>query len=407
LLNSFNKAYEKVKTEKQKNLASRSALEDEFNFTISEKEPVKILEMDNKSYYNILIERAVVDSTYFENLFLIIDNSVAVEDVSAYIVKYTPSTISHNTTHHSFNFQGDIKVNPLVQRMTYNCYTVCVTICHDLVQNSEYSEPHVLGIYCTGNNTTEECSTECKWTNDGGSSSDEDASTGQSDTGFGTNTSGGGSSSAGNASSPPNDCGVCNPHLPVVPVKDLPEEEDFGPPCPGDPIKSPTICPSSIGNKAGGTYGCTRNNPEKTCEGYIGKKKHGGLDIQGKVNDHVYNMHSGKVISFRNTFGNVEYKKDSLGNFVEIESVVNGQVIRIKYCHLANVPQYGIGQIINQGIMIGDIGRSGNAGDPNVKTHLHLQTKQKNGTIWQPSNPINYLNTTFNSNFMPLTTNCN
>ena len=93
LLNSFNNAYEKVKTEKQKNLASRSALEDEFDFTVSEKHLVKIYEVDEKTYYNIFIKREAVDSTYFENL-LLINEKINGENVpTGYILKDRKSVV--------------------------------------------------------------------------------------------------------------------------------------------------------------------------------------------------------------------------------------------------------------------------------------------------------------------------
>ena len=294
LLNSFNNAYEKVKTEKQKNLASRSALEDEYNFTVSEKHLVKIYEVDEKTYYNIFIKREAVDATYFENL-LLINEKINGENVpTGYILKYkTPvKEAAVMIEQHEF---FETTSTPLFGRTIIYCHVVCYPICCEL--GGGYTKPHVSNssLCVTSYNL---CVEVCQDYDVGGGSDSESGSGaegGSSDGGGGGGSSSGGGN--GSAPPPPDDCGTCNPPPPLIlPV--LPEDEDFGPPCPGDPIKSPTICPSSIGNIAGGTYGCTRNNPEKTCEGYIGKKKHGGLDIQGKVNDHVYNMHSGKVISY-------------------------------------------------------------------------------------------------------------
>ena len=74
-LESFKTSYDKVAYVKQKNLASRSALEDEFNFTIVEDRDVNVIEKEGFKYYNILIERSVKDSLFLENLVLKVDET--------------------------------------------------------------------------------------------------------------------------------------------------------------------------------------------------------------------------------------------------------------------------------------------------------------------------------------------
>ncbi|WP_284650840.1 M23 family metallopeptidase [Flavobacterium terrisoli] len=192
----------------------------------------------------------------------------------------------------------------------------------------------------------------------------------------------------------------CNPDG-VIGVID-PEET----PCAGDPVKDPKICPSSPSNPAGGTYGCTRNDPNRTCDGYVGKKKHGGVDIQGNLNDKVYSMYGGKIVNIRKTMGATQYQANSLGNYIEVESVVNGQTIRIKYCHLGNV-NFEEEDIIPQGTNIGTIGRSGNAAAKGVTTHLHIQSTVKIGSTYQASNPIDLFTTTFNEVTFEPETDCN
>lgn len=177
-------------------------------------------------------------------------------------------------------------------------------------------------------------------------------------------------------------------------------------PCPGDPLKKPKICPSSPTNQEGGTYGCTRKDPNRTCDGYVGKKRHNGLDLSGNVNDKVYNMYSGTVVSMRNNMGTTEYRANSLGNYIEIESVVNGETIRIKYCHMGNI-NVQIGSQVVQGAWIGGIGRSGNAGAKGVSTHLHLQSSIKVGGNFEITNPINFLSTQFDENSLEPINNCN
>lgn len=177
-------------------------------------------------------------------------------------------------------------------------------------------------------------------------------------------------------------------------------------PCPGDPLKKPKICPSSPSNHAGGTFGCTRKDPNSSCDGYVGKKRHNGLDLSGNLNDKVYNMYSGTVVSMRNSMGSTEYKANSLGNYIEIESIVNGETIRIKYCHMGSI-NVQIGSQIAQGALIGAIGRSGNAGAKGVNTHLHLQSSVKVGDNFEITNPINFLSTRFDENSLEPISNCN
>ena len=143
LLKDFNNAYQRVKTEKQKNVASRSALEDEYNFTIKESEKVKIVEVDNKKFYNILIERDSTSASYFENLVFMVEKINNVDEISAYILKYgTPNGYMQ------FDYNADKDVTPLFERISQECYKVCVTQCHDLREGTIYAEPHAPGAGC-------------------------------------------------------------------------------------------------------------------------------------------------------------------------------------------------------------------------------------------------------------------
>ena len=143
LLKDFNKAYQKVKMEKQKSIASRSALEDEYNFTIKESEKVKIVEVDNKKFYNILIERDSSSASYFENLVFMVEKINNEDEISAYILKYgTPNGYMQ------FDYNGDKKVTPLFERISMYCYKVCITQCHDLRPGTIYEDPHAPGATC-------------------------------------------------------------------------------------------------------------------------------------------------------------------------------------------------------------------------------------------------------------------
>lgn len=87
------------------NNASRSELEDQFGFTISEGN-VKIIETDTLTSYTMLIHRdGVTDTTYFENL--VVQNDIY-DNKKVAIFKYIPSSITASG-HNSFQFQGNIQ----------------------------------------------------------------------------------------------------------------------------------------------------------------------------------------------------------------------------------------------------------------------------------------------------------
>lgn len=141
----FNSAYQKVKSEKQRSIASRSAIEDEYNFTIVEGKDVKIVEVDNKTFYNILIERDAKSAAYFENLLLMVEKNNNIDDISAYIVKYevpdttiliNPSTI-------------DKDITTLFGRYTQTCYTACTPICTTPWGDGTGGEGHIMVSGCT------------------------------------------------------------------------------------------------------------------------------------------------------------------------------------------------------------------------------------------------------------------
>lgn len=170
-------------------------------------------------------------------------------------------------------------------------------------------------------------------------------------------------------------------------------------PCPGDPIQNPKICPSSPTNIAGGTYGCTRSGEK--CDAIQGKKKHGGIDIKCEPLEKVYAMYSGTVVDKRNTFQHDQYAKKSFGNYVTIESIINGQTIRIKYCHLGYVADLATG-LLSQGHPFALSGTSGNAARKSVTPHIHIEALKKVGNIWVKINPIDLLDTEYSNNFQPI-----
>lgn len=176
-------------------------------------------------------------------------------------------------------------------------------------------------------------------------------------------------------------------------------------PCAGDPVANPEIVSSGSSGKKGGTFGCTRT-ANTSCGGVYGKKNHDGLDIKAGVNKSVFAMYSGTISSIRNTFSPGEYKQNSYGNFVVITTVINGVTRNIKYNPLNNV---SVTQgPINVGDIIGLTGNTGNANNPKAKVkvipHIHLQVFNSN---WSQSlDPEDYLKTKFDSNYNPISNNC-
>ncbi|WP_438823702.1 peptidoglycan DD-metalloendopeptidase family protein [Bacillus sp. JJ1764] len=88
--------------------------------------------------------------------------------------------------------------------------------------------------------------------------------------------------------------------------------------------------------------------------------KHKGIDIAGKINTPVLAVDRGQVVKsyFSNTYGNVVFIKHP-SNLVTV------------YAHL-NRRDVFEGQTVNQGEMIGSMGRTGQA----TGTHLHFESHQ-------------------------------
>ena len=167
-------------------------------------------------------------------------------------------------------------------------------------------------------------------------------------------------------------------------------------------MKKPEIASSGLSGKSGGTFGCTRI-ANTTCDGINGKKMHNGLDIKANVNENAYAMYSGTISSIRETFSPGEYKERSYGNYVVITAVIDGETRHIKYNHLNNV-YVTQGQTVNVGDIIGLTGNTGNASSPTVIPHIHLQVYNSNWT--QSLDPESFLETKFDSNYNPISNNC-
>lgn len=233
LLESFNKAYEKVKAEKQRNKTLRTALEDEFNFTIVEGRDVNIVEKENYTYYNILIERTVNDSLYFENLVLKIS---ANEDMDAFIAKYNKNNLNATIFQ-----EGDIELTAIINKVSSICFSVCEMLCNDL-GSGEYSTPHSPDSGCSGGNISLDCRPICFSSGGGGGYDGGPAGPSGPEN---TSPSGGGGSGGGTPPPPyepqPNNNGAGSgnnepePELVVLPVFNL--DDDLGPETPCQTLK--------------------------------------------------------------------------------------------------------------------------------------------------------------------------
>ncbi len=147
------------------------------------------------------------------------------------------------------------------------------------------------------------------------------------------------------------------------------------------------------------------SNWKKTCNGVKGKKKHDGIDIKAPVNSPTFAMYGGTISSVRNTFNPGEYRENSYGNFIVLKVLINGAVTFIKYNHLNKV-NVKKGVIVKSGDIIGLNGNTGNANpaNGNVTPHIHLQTFNSS---WKSVNPMNFLKTKFDDQFIPIEGNCN
>lgn len=144
-LKHFNSAYQKVKNEKQRSIALRSAIENEYNFTIVEGKDVKIVEVDNKTFYNILIQRDTASAVYFENLLLMVEKNNNIDDISAYIIKYEVPDTSILINPSSI----DKEITTLFGRFLQTCYTACTPICITPWGDGTGGEGHVMVGDCT------------------------------------------------------------------------------------------------------------------------------------------------------------------------------------------------------------------------------------------------------------------
>ena len=181
--------------------------------------------------------------------------------------------------------------------------------------------------------------------------------------------------------------------------------------CPKDILPDMQIAPTKKGGKKAGMYGDVREYEN-------GKpRNHNGIDIVAPIGTPFVAIESGTVTfaSYKIPPNQIPGKtcwidlvdglcKTAFGNFIQIKSSANMQIVSISYAHLSEI--YVVkGQYVKQGEVIGLSGNSGNAVGKDVVPHVHITVYNNNG---KPINPEPFLNTKFdtNGNQAPNTQKC-
>jgi len=169
--------------------------------------------------------------------------------------------------------------------------------------------------------------------------------------------------------------------------------------CLGDPLPNPEITPSNGWNVRGGMFGPTRN-----CDSNgLNCDFHDGIDISAELNTPLYSMHPGTVVERRHPPmdpGEYDRRVRTWGNYVIIESEINGEIIRFRYAHL-NEMHVPAGTTVYAGQQIGLTGNTGNAQDNGnivVLPHVHVQARKVVNGHESKVDPNDYMSTKFNNN---------
>ena len=123
----FNKSYQRLAQKKGKTSNSqeaKTALENEYNFTIVESSPVKVITDTESTSYVLLIERAVDENLKFENLIINIKN----DEMIASILKYTLSEkATYEEQHQSYKINiVETSINVLATESKVSDSPTCI-----------------------------------------------------------------------------------------------------------------------------------------------------------------------------------------------------------------------------------------------------------------------------------------
>ena len=159
------------------------------------------------------------------------------------------------------------------------------------------------------------------------------------------------------------------------------------------------IVPSGNGswNMKGGRWGKGVRTERNKITGKLDPRNHWGVDIKSDVNKNLYSTHAGKVSVIKNTVPPGKRGEGGLGNFVKVETSVNGQKVTIVYGHLNQV-NVSVGQTLTVGQIMGLTGNTGNASDKDIVPHIHIEVHKPNG---DKIDPEPFLTTQFDQNGKP------
>ncbi len=158
-LPAFNNAYKRVINKKltlSNDFAARTALEDQYGFTIVEDKDAKVItDVDGSISYSMLIERAVKENLKFENLIINVKDTI----IKAMTLKYTLSEKAiYNQEHDSYAMDiENTELMPLAidgKQTTGgdDCIQISTVWCSVLDPNNpEYSHDHIANQGCLNN----------------------------------------------------------------------------------------------------------------------------------------------------------------------------------------------------------------------------------------------------------------
>jgi hypothetical protein len=191
-------------------------------------------------------------------------------------------------------------------------------------------------------------------------------------------------------------CGSLDPDCPCckVPPSERVLCEQKEPPCDDLPTYSIEIQNTAVWTgKNSGRYSATARQYQDGSP-----KPHWGLDIAANPGTPVFSVHSGEVVKVVSNIPPNKYIRDHFGNYVKIKSRnSSGEVFYLQYSHLNHV-WVNEGDVIEKGQAIGLSGATGNAGDENVKKHVHIgATKLNSNNVQIRDNPENYMEFKYDS----------
>jgi len=106
-----------------------------------------------------------------------------------------------------------------------------------------------------------------------------------------------------------------------------------------------------------------------------GGRRHRGIDLLAEVGDPVLAVRSGIVEAAESNKG--------MGNFIVLR---HGPGLTSLYGHLSKICVVR-GQVVRQGDIIGEVGKTGNSNYANIRPHLHFEIRENN----IPQDPLEYL----------------